>query len=125
MSCSGRQRAGKQFEPKIADGVFEWLRRAESIGREADIDGLYLIRGSEGNAAVPAADTVRRHKRLGQVERAVRCLNGVYPRARPILDRTPERVRSAAAQFARATGGAGDTPSELVSSRRERDGSNV
>ena len=89
-----RYKVGKHFETKIADGVFVWSRREESIHREADLDGLYVIRTSEKKASLSAADTVRTYKSLAQVERAFRCLKGVELRVRPIFHRTPERVRA-------------------------------
>lgn len=89
-----RYKVGKHFQTKIADGVLEWSRRAESIRREAELDGIYVIRTSENKAALPAAEAVRNYKSLAQVERAFRCLKGVDLRVRPIFHRTPERVRA-------------------------------
>lgn len=89
-----RYKVGKHFETKIADGVFQWTRCRESIQREADLDGLYVIRTSEEKQSLSAAETVRSYKSLGQVERAFRCLKGVDLRVRPIFHRTPERVRA-------------------------------
>ena len=89
-----RYKVGKHFETNIADGEFVWSRRAESIRREAELDGIYVIRTSENKAALSAADAVRSYKSLAQVERAFRCLKGVDLRVRPIFHRTPERVRA-------------------------------
>ena len=79
---------------KIEDGVFVWSRHRESIQREADLDGLYVIRTSEKKQSLSTAETVRSYKSLAQVERAFRCLKGVDLRVRPIFHRTPERVRA-------------------------------
>ena len=89
-----RYKVGKHFATEMGDGVFAWSRREESIQREADLDGLYVIRSSEKKASLSAADTVRCYKSLAQVERAFRCLKGVDLRLRPIFHRTPERVRA-------------------------------
>ena len=89
-----RYKVGKHFETIIADGEFVWSRRQEAIRREADLDGLYVIRTSEAEASLSAPDTVRTYKSLAQVERAFRCLKGVDLRVRPIDHRTPERVRA-------------------------------
>ena len=89
-----RYKVGKHFATKIAKGLFQGARREESIQREADLDGLYVIRSSEKKASLSAADTVRSYKSLAQVERAFRCLKGVDLRVRPIFHRTPERVRA-------------------------------
>ncbi len=89
-----RYKVGKHFETKIADGVFQWARRQESIEREAALDGIYVIRTSEQPARLSAADTVRCYKSLAQVERAFRCWKGVDLRVRPIYHRIPDRVRA-------------------------------
>ena len=89
-----RYKVGKHFETKIADGVFQWARREESIEREAALDGIYVIRTSEQPARLSAADTVRCYKSLAQVERAFRCWKGVDLRVRPIYHRIPDRVRA-------------------------------
>ena len=67
-----RYKVGKHFETIIADGEFVWSRRQEAIRREADLDGLYVIRTSEAEASLSAPDTVRTYKSLAQVERAFR-----------------------------------------------------
>ena len=89
-----RYKVGKHFATKIAKGLFQGARREESIQRQADLDGLYVIRTSEKKASLSAADTVRCYKSLAQVERAFRCLKGVDLRVRPIFHRTPQRVRA-------------------------------
>ncbi len=46
-----RYKVGKHFATEMADGVFAWSRREESIQREAALDGLYVIRSSEKKRA--------------------------------------------------------------------------
>jgi transposase len=89
-----RFKVGKHFELTIEDGLFAWSRREETIRREAELDGIYVIRTSETGASWSAADTVRRYKSLAQVERAFRTLKGIDLRVRPIFHRTADHVRA-------------------------------
>ena len=89
-----RFKVGKHFELTIEDGMFSWSRREEAIRREAELDGIYVIRTSETGASWSAADTVRRYKSLAQVERAFRTLKGIDLRVRPIFHRTADHVRA-------------------------------
>jgi transposase len=89
-----RFKVGKHFETIIEDGQLRWSRREEAIRREAELDGVYVIRTSEAGASWSAADTVRRYKSLAQVERAFRTLKGIDLRIRPIFHRTADHVRA-------------------------------
>jgi transposase len=89
-----RFKVGKHFELTIEDGLLRWSRRVESIRREAELDGIYVIRTSEDGACWSAADTVRRYKSLAQVERVFRTLKGIELRVRPIFHRTADHVRA-------------------------------
>ena len=90
-----RFKMGKHFELTIEDGRLSWARREESIRREAEMDGIYVIRTSEPERpSWSAADTVRRYKSLAQVERAFRTLKGIDLLIRPIFLRTPDHVRA-------------------------------
>jgi len=89
-----RFKVAKHFELTIADGVFRWSRREASIQREAEMDGIYVVRTSEPKKRLSAEDTVRGYKSLAQVERAFRCLKGVDLRVRPIFHRTEDHVRA-------------------------------
>jgi len=90
-----RFKMGKHFELTIEDGLLRWSRREESIRRETELDGIYVIRTSEQEGrSWSAADTVRRYKSLAQVERAFRTLKGIDLRVRPIFHRTPDHVRA-------------------------------
>jgi transposase/ribosomal protein L35 len=90
----GRFKMGKHFTLTIADGVFAWARREESIRRETDLDGIYVVRTSEPNERLKAPDAVRTYKSLALVERAFRCLKGVDLLVRPIFHRTEDHVRA-------------------------------
>jgi transposase len=89
-----RHKMGKHFEVSIGDGHLSFMRRSEAIEREAELDGLYVIRTSEPQQALSAEDTVRSYKNLAQVERAFRTLKGMDLRIRPIHHRGEERVRA-------------------------------
>lgn len=89
-----RFKVGKHFALTIADGVFSWTRREESIRRESQLDGVYVVRTSEPKSRCPAPDAVRRYKSLAQVERAFRSLKGIDLRIRPIHHRTEDHVRA-------------------------------
>lgn len=89
-----RYKVAKHFEWTIETGVFRWSRRPESIRREAELDGLYVVRTSEPARRLSAADAVRGYKGLAQVERAFRCFKGLDLRVRPIFHHTEDHVRA-------------------------------
>jgi transposase len=84
----------KHFQVTIGDGVFTWARRPESIAREEELDGIYVIRTSATKRQLSASDTVRHYKRLAQVEQGFRTLKGLDLLVRPIHHRVPPRVRA-------------------------------
>jgi len=85
---------GKHFKLTIEDNLFEWERDEDSIEREAQLDGIYVIRTSEKRETLSAQDTVRNYKKLTQVEQAFRCLKSIDIRVRPIRHRTVDHVRA-------------------------------
>ena len=89
-----RFKVAKHFEITIEDSQFTYTRREDSIEREAELDGIYVIRTSEPEARLDAADTVRSYKNLAQVECAFRCLKGVDLLVRPIRHREERRVKA-------------------------------
>jgi transposase len=89
-----RYKVAKHFVLTIADGLFGWTRREESMRRESDLDGVYVVRTSEPKRRCSAEDTVRRYKSLAQVERAFRSLKGMDLRIRPIHHHTEDHVRA-------------------------------
>ena len=70
-------KVGKHFELTIEDNLLCFKRDEESIAREAQVDGVYIVRTSESADALSAEQTVRTYKSLGRVEQAFRCLKGV------------------------------------------------
>jgi len=90
----GRYKMGKHFQLTIEDGRFAWARREEAIARECALDGIYIVRTSQPESQLSAADAVRKYKSLAVVERAFRCLKGVDLLVRPIHHRTEDHVRA-------------------------------
>jgi transposase len=89
-----RYKVAKHFSLTITDGVFRWERREDSIRRESELDGVYVVRTSETKRRCSTEDAVRRYKSLAQVERAFRTLKGLDLRIRPIHLRTEDHVRA-------------------------------
>jgi len=89
-----RHKVGKHFALTIEDNLLRFERNEESIRREADLDGIYIIRTSENADALSAEDTVRTYKSLGQVEQAFRCIKSIDLQVRPIRHRTEAHVRA-------------------------------
>jgi transposase len=87
-------KVGKHFKLTIDDNSFTFERNEASITREAQLDGVYVVRTSEARKDFSKEETVRTYKSLSQVERAFRCLKGVDLRVRPIHHRTPDHVRA-------------------------------
>jgi transposase len=89
----GRYKVGKHYNYTVGNGTFRWSHNEESIKQEANLDGIYVIRTSEPKDRLSAEDTVRSYKSLSQVERAFRCLKGIFDvLVRPIRHRTKDRV---------------------------------
>ena len=75
-------------------GRFAAIATQASIEREAQLDGIYVVRTSEPAKRLSAADAVRDYKRLAEVEQAFRSLKSVDLRVRPIYHRIEDRVRA-------------------------------
>lgn len=89
----GRYKMGKHYDYTIRNGTLQWARREAAIEQEAKLDGIYIIRTSEQKERLSAENTVRSYKGLSQVERAFRCLKGIFDLlVRPIRHRTETRV---------------------------------
>jgi hypothetical protein len=87
-------RMGKHFDLTVTDTSFAYQRKAESIAREAQLDGIYVIRTSVPAAMMSDAETVRAYKDLTFVERAFRCLKSVDLQIRPVHHWIEPRVRA-------------------------------
>ncbi|MGH8710974.1 MAG: hypothetical protein ACREVA_06625 [Burkholderiales bacterium] len=95
-----RYKVAKHFEIVIADGRFSYPPRNEAIQREAQMDGIYVIRTSEPEASLSDADTVRSYKNLAAVERVFRTLKGIDLSIRPICLIAPKTVFAHLCSFA-------------------------
>ena len=89
-----KYKVGKHFAVTIEDGYFCFARKEDQIRREADLDGIYVIRTSEPAERLSAQEAVRNYKNLTLVESAFRCLKGVDLRIRPINHYRERRVRA-------------------------------
>jgi len=87
-------KVAKHFELTITETSFSYRRRADSIAREARLDGIYVIRTSLPADAMSAADAVRAYKDLARVERAFRTLKSVDLQIRPVHHWIEPRVRA-------------------------------
>jgi Transposase DDE domain len=84
----------KHIAVDIKDAQFSFSRKTEQIAREAELDGIYILRTSLSDAACAVDDVVRSYKQLSRVERAFRTLKGVDLEIRPIFHRLEKRVRA-------------------------------
>ena len=84
----------KHMAVDIQDGSFAFSRRAEQIAREAELDGIYILRTSLSDETRSADAVVRSYKQLSRVERAFRTLKGVDLEIRPIFHFLEKRVRA-------------------------------
>lgn len=89
-----RHKVGKHFDYTIENHGLRFERKTGAIKREAELDGIYVIRTSESSERIGADDAVRGYKNLAQVERAFRCIKGIDARVRPIFHHTPDHVRA-------------------------------
>lgn len=88
-----KHKVAKHFRLTITDTGFVAERRAESIAREAAIDGIYVVRTSTREDLLSASETVERYKDLSLVENAFRSIKTVDLKVRPIHHYGAGRVR--------------------------------
>jgi transposase len=91
-SVINSHKVGKHFTTTIDDSLFTYTRNEDSIKRESELDGIYIIRTSEPEDRISTEDTVRRYKGLSMVEQAFRTLKSICLLVRPIRHRTTEHV---------------------------------
>jgi hypothetical protein len=89
-----RKKMAKHFVFDIRDGHLSWTRNAETIAREAQLDGIYVVRTNVCADHLDSAETVQAYKDLSRVERAFRCLKTVDLEIRPVRHWTAPRVRA-------------------------------
>ena len=90
----GRYKMGKHIRWEARGGQLIWSRDEDSVQREKELDGIYIVRTSEPKEDLSAPDAVRAYKGLAQVERAFRCMKGIDLKVRPIFLSTEPHVRA-------------------------------
>jgi transposase len=90
----GRYKMSKHFQFTVQETSFAYQRNADSIAKEAALDGVYVLRTSVAQQGLSAEETVRNYKQLSVVERAFRSLKSVDLKVRPIHHHLPDRVRA-------------------------------
>lgn len=89
-----RHKVAKHFDCDIQDGSFSFRRNEMAIRREADLDGMYVVRTSEPKEKLSAEQVVRSHKNLSRVEEVFRTLKSIDLRVRPIRHRDVQQVKA-------------------------------
>jgi transposase len=85
----------KHFDLCISESSLEFTRDQEAIGREAALDGIYVVRaGRVPQSQMDAAGLVRTYKSLSQVERVFRAMKTTVLNVRPIFHREEDMVRA-------------------------------
>ena len=90
----GKYKMAKFFSIRVHDCGLSWHRKAETLAKDAAMDGIYVIRTSLPKEALDAEKAVLAYKRLAKVERAFRTMKSVDLQVRPIYHRTEERVKA-------------------------------
>ena len=84
----------KHFTQSITDTSFTYVRDEESIGEEAALDGLYVLRTNVDEEQLDTAGVVLAYKSLAHVEQAFRHFKLSDLEVRPIYHYTEPRVRA-------------------------------
>jgi transposase len=90
----GRYKMAKHFSCQFEEDQFRFERIQANIDREAELDGVYVIRTNVPTARASSEEAVRYYKELSNVERAFRSLKSVDLKVRPIYHRIENRVRA-------------------------------
>lgn len=88
------RKVGKFFDVVITDTTLTVTRKTDEISRAHSLDGIYALRTSVSEEAMPAADVVRTYKKLQHVEQAFRHFKAVDLQVRPIHHYSETRVRA-------------------------------
>ncbi len=100
-----RFKVAKHFVLDIGDGRFAYHRNHQAIAAEARLDGVYVVRTSEPETRLSAADTVRTYKGLAQVEQLFRTLKGLEIQVRRLRSKRPMRSSSVGFACVRSSAG--------------------
>jgi hypothetical protein len=88
-----RYKMAKHYTLDIATGRFAYTHDQTTIGAEAALDGVYVLRTSVTTDLLDAPGVVTAYKRLAGVERDFRSLKTVDLDVRPIHHRLEDRVK--------------------------------
>lgn len=89
-----RCKMGKHFRCTITEDSFAYELNADSIQREAELDGIYIVRTSLKQEEMSAEEAVETYKGLAVVERSFRSFKTVDLKVRPIYHHNADRVRA-------------------------------
>lgn len=91
---AGKYNMAKHFTFTFTDSTFSYERYEKSIKREADLDGIYVIRTNVPAEAMDAPEAVRTYKSLANVEKIFKPLKTRDLGIRPIRHYTENRTRA-------------------------------
>lgn len=85
----------KHFILEITETSLTYKRDEESISKEAQLDGIYIIRGKNiDSEELDSTEIVKTYKKLTKVERAFRNLKTTALKIRPIFHRDSDMVKA-------------------------------
>ena len=90
----GKYKMKKHFKWTITDTSFTFQRDEKAIALEASLDGLYVVRTSVPQEALPAETAVATYKQLSGVEAAFRSIKTMDLQVRPIYHYKADRIKS-------------------------------
>src|SRR5205085_652319 len=90
----GKYKVGKHFHRAITDTSFTYHRDTATIGTEAALDGIYVLRTSVPAGTLDPAAVVTSYKNLANIERDFRIIKTDDLDLRPIHHRLTDRVKA-------------------------------
>jgi hypothetical protein len=90
----GRYNMNKHFILTIEDDTFTFTRNQANISKEAQLDGIYIVRTSVPATTMDSHTVVTTYKSLANVEKEFRSMKAIDLDLRPIHHWTDKRVRS-------------------------------
>jgi hypothetical protein len=89
-----KRNVAKHFDLTITDHSLSWRRNDQAIDKEAQLDGVDVVRTSVPSQDMQTDEVVQAYKDLARVERSFRALKTVDLEIRPIRHWNAERVRA-------------------------------
>lgn len=89
-----RHKVAKHFLLEITETGLQVRRHQASIGAEAALDGIYVLRTPVPTEALESAEVVRAYKLLIKIERAFRSFKSIDLQVRPVRHWAENRVRA-------------------------------